>query len=139
MLVCNIEEIQACADSWIEDVRTYVEFATSPVALLAEVLTERGFARSTIGIELGYLSTRYYRELEVLLPAAQIVDCGPLLDEVRMVKTPAEVERLRDAARTHYTRVRELPRKESRAGGARTTSKVNTSLSLKQGLTPGRL
>jgi len=98
-LVCNIEETQAREDSWIEDVRSYVEFATSPVALLAEVLTEQGFAGSAIGIELGYLSTRYYRELEALLPEARIVDCGPLFDDVRMVKTPAEIERLRDAAR----------------------------------------
>lgn len=97
-ILCTIEEAQARAESWIKDIRGYVEFQTSPVELLADILTERQLARGRIGIEKRYLSTHYWEELQRLLPQATFVACDRLFDKVRMLKTPDEIRLLRDAA-----------------------------------------
>lgn len=97
-VVCVLEEAQAKQDSWIEDVRSYFEFESLPVELLAEVLAERGLTRSRIGVEMKYLSARDFLRLQTLVPGLDMVDCSDLLEEVRMIKTPEEVEILRRAA-----------------------------------------
>ena len=91
LLVCNIEESLVKDESWIEDVRTYVEFAESPVSLLADVLGEKGLASGRIGIEKEYLSTAYYEELIKALPMAKFEACDRLLESVRAIKTDKEV------------------------------------------------
>jgi len=98
LILCTIEDAQARAESWIKDIRGYVEFQTSPVELLADVLNERQLGRGRIGIEKRFLSTHYWEELNRLLPQATFVGSDRLFDKVRMVKTPEEVTRLADAA-----------------------------------------
>lgn len=98
LILCGIEEAQARAEGWITDIRSYVEFATSPVKLLADVIHERKLGRGRIGIEKRYLSTHYWEELTGLLPQATFVGCDRLFDKVRMVKTPEEIRILSDAA-----------------------------------------
>src|SRR5688500_4245879 len=44
-IVCTNEEIQARRDSWIPDIRGYVEYQQSPMQLLADALRELGEAR----------------------------------------------------------------------------------------------
>src|SRR5687768_14726406 len=41
-IVCNIDEPLARSASWLVDIRTYVEHATSPIDALGAVLEERG-------------------------------------------------------------------------------------------------
>lgn len=41
-VVCGIEESLAREESWIEDLRPYVEFKESPIKFLADVLIEKG-------------------------------------------------------------------------------------------------
>jgi len=84
-------------ESWIKDVRPYQEFEGGPMPVLAEILREKGLANGRVGIEKYYLLTQYYEELRSLLPRCTFVDCGPLIDEVRMIKTPQEIEILRNA------------------------------------------
>src|SRR5256885_10022589 len=50
-ILCGIEEAQARAESWIEAIRPYVEFADQPVEILAEELNARGLATQRIGVE----------------------------------------------------------------------------------------
>ena len=45
LLVCNIEESLARDESWIEDVRSYVEYAQTPISLLVDVLKDRGISQ----------------------------------------------------------------------------------------------
>ncbi len=52
MVVCNIEEAQAQRDSRIPDIRAYVEFVTSPVQAIAEVVQEKGLERARLGAGL---------------------------------------------------------------------------------------
>jgi Xaa-Pro aminopeptidase len=99
LIVCNIEEPQAVAESWIEDVHAFVEFENSPIELLAQVLEDKGLHDRRIGIELGYLSARLFAELSDLLPKATFVSCDGLFSQARIVKTPAEIELLGRAAR----------------------------------------
>ena len=99
LIVCNIEEPQAIAESWIEDVRAYVEFEQSPIELLAQVLEDKNLDDKRIGIELGYLSARFFAGLSDLLPEATFVSCEDLFSQARVVKTPSEIELLGYAAR----------------------------------------
>ena len=80
--------------SRVRDVRSYVAHGASPIQALVDVLREKGLTTGRIGIELGYLSTDYHRELVEALPEAQVVSCEPLFQRVRMVKTQAEVDLL---------------------------------------------
>jgi Xaa-Pro aminopeptidase len=98
LILCTIEDAQARAESWIQDIRGYVEFVTSPVRLLADVLNERKLGRGRIGIEKRFLSTHYWEELTGLLPQAAFVGADRLFDKVRMLKTPEEIKILSDAA-----------------------------------------
>ena len=98
LILCSIEDAQARAESWIKDIRGYVEFQTSPVQLLADVLNERQLGRGRIGIEKRFLSTHYWEELNRLLPQATLVGCDRLFDKVRMVKTAEEIKILGDSA-----------------------------------------
>jgi Xaa-Pro dipeptidase len=59
-IVCTLEELQAEAESWITDIRSYFEFKESPVGLLAEVIREKGLAKATIGIETDFLTVNYF-------------------------------------------------------------------------------
>lgn len=97
-VVCTNEEIQARRDSWIADIRGYVEYQRSPMELVADVLAEAQAARGTVGIEHHFLTAHYYQQLRELCPKARLVEVGPWLDHVRSVKTPEEIRRLEAAA-----------------------------------------
>lgn len=100
LIVCNIEEPQTRAESFIKDIRAYFEFKQSPIALLAIVLGELGCGSGKVGIETHYLSANYWKELEAALPAAAFGSCDSLFDRARVVKTPAEIALLVKAARS---------------------------------------
>ncbi len=79
-------------ESWIEDIRTYIEFRRSPIDLLAEVLREKGLDKSRVGIEKRFLMAHYYEELKNLLPFMEIIDSSDMLEEVRAVRLPHHIE-----------------------------------------------
>jgi len=97
LLVCNIEESLSRDESWIKDVRSYVEFAQSPVSLLVEVLKEKGLADGRIGIEKRHLTAIYFEELVEALPKAKIGAGDKVFEHARSIKTPGEIERYREA------------------------------------------
>lgn len=95
--VCNIDESWVKEKSWIQDIRSYVEFAQSPMELLAEVLKERGLARKTIGLEKMSLTAAQQEELLALVPTAGYVACDEAVANVRACKTEEEIATLRKA------------------------------------------
>ncbi len=97
-IVCTNEETQARKDSWIQEIRGYVEYQESPMAFAAQALTEVGAASGRVGIEKHYLNAHYYEEFAGLLPNARLVEAGRFLDRVRALKTPLEILRLEEAA-----------------------------------------
>ncbi len=99
LLVCNIEESLARQESWIDDVRSYVEFAEAPMHLLGDVLKEKGLAQGRVGIEARRLGAGYYQELSEALPKASLEACDWLFDHVRSLKTEGEIQRFGEAGR----------------------------------------
>jgi len=71
------------------------------VARLVQVLRERGLdGARRIGVNLSghHLKPCYLLELMRALPDAELLDACPPLDDLRLVKSPAEIELLRAAA-----------------------------------------
>lgn len=97
-LVCNIEEAQVREDSWIDDIRTYVEFVETPVAALVDLLREMGLDRGTLGFEVRQLVAADHADLVARIPGATVVPVDAMLAELRAIKSAAEVELLSRAA-----------------------------------------
>lgn len=99
MIVCSIEESLTRQDSTISDIRTYVEFATSPITVLAEVLREHGMEKARIGYERKSWNLDYWEELTAALPDATWIPAEAQFDLARMVKGEAEQQKLAFAAK----------------------------------------
>ncbi len=97
--------------SWIEDVRYwpwaksfYMAKESNAVALVLDVLKEKCLADGIIGMEMGpdihvHMGQLHFDTLRQGLPHATIVDGSDAIWDVRCVKSPAEVARLRMAAK----------------------------------------
>jgi Xaa-Pro aminopeptidase len=85
-------------DSWIQRVEVYDDYAESPYERLATVLKGMGLQRETIGVEKTYVSAARWEELHALLPDVTMVDCTEIMARVRWVKTPGEIQLLKEAA-----------------------------------------
>jgi Xaa-Pro aminopeptidase len=95
-IVCNIEESLAQKQTWIKDLRLYVEHAETPIEKLIEVLNERGLNDKRVGIEERYLTAEYYHELVENSPAT-FVRADEAMERARAIKTPGEIRRIQDA------------------------------------------
>jgi Xaa-Pro aminopeptidase len=85
--------------SWIADVPTFRDWE-DPMAALASALARRGLHGRTIGLDFGSycMPLSRFACLQQALPAARFVDLGNVVWELRLHKSPAEVELLRRAA-----------------------------------------
>ncbi len=72
-----------------------------PMDYLADIIKSWGWGRRTIGMEMDnyYYSARCHRSLEFHLPAAKMGDCTNLVNWLRAVKSPREIEYMRKAGR----------------------------------------
>jgi len=98
-VVCGLEEGQARAETWIKDIRSYLEFVQSPVELAVAAVHELGLAKGRIGYEATFLTAHYYDQLKAGLPDATLVPADGFFDRVRMIKTPQEQALLEQAFR----------------------------------------
>jgi len=99
-IICNMQEgFVRASNGWMKDVRVYVEFKTSPIRMLADVLKEKGLHYGRVWLEKEHLNAHYYDELKSYLPNVQFGDCSAFMDEVRMVKTEEEQALLAENAR----------------------------------------
>ena len=114
-VLCKGEDVSIVDTNRITDTRTYVEFKTTPVELLAEVIQEKGLQNANVAIELKSISAADYAELKDRLPDTRFVDAGPVFDRIRMVKTADEIEALGSAARVTEKAIRAAF--EAAAGG----------------------
>lgn len=89
-VLCEVEEGYVRQKSWIADIRTYKEFVTSPIEILADTLKEFGLARSRVGIETEYLGVHYHQMLMSRLPGLRLAPCGNLFAQARMIKSQRE-------------------------------------------------
>jgi len=66
--------------------------------LMADAFAELGLTGATIALDPG-TPWVMERELQSLLPSAKFLDASPLLTEARIIKTPDEIEAIRQACR----------------------------------------
>ena len=66
--------------------------------LAAEHLQKIGKAGARIGIEPAFLPSDAYIALRKALPEAKVVDATSMLERMRAIKTPQELEKLRTAS-----------------------------------------
>ncbi len=97
-IVCNIEESLARRESWIKDIRAYVEFETSPVDLLADVLKEKGLQGRRLGIDKMYIQVDYFQRLVNQMPDTTFNGNDYIFSRMRMLKTSKEINLLQKAA-----------------------------------------
>ncbi len=101
LVVRFMERTIARFTSLVTDIVTYDD-EEDPTAATARAVRERGWGRGTIGLEESRpgLTVRQHRQLAAALPGARLVDGSALSERVRMVKSPAEIEVIRQAARS---------------------------------------
>lgn len=109
LMICSIEESLTREESWIEDIRTYTEYADYPIDALVRVLKDMGLTRGKLGIDLKYLPQTGYARLTQLLPDVEFIDTTHKVAEIRAVKTDEEIQSLERAARiTHEAAIEAL-------------------------------
>ncbi|MDA0702654.1 MAG: Xaa-Pro peptidase family protein [Proteobacteria bacterium] len=86
--------------TWLSDIRSYRLNAEDHCALIAEVAAEHGLASGRIAVETqSYAITYAYgRDLAEALAPAEIDDGTAVLGGLRLLKSPAEMAYIRDAA-----------------------------------------
>lgn len=85
-------------DSWVQRIEVYDAYTESPYSRLAQAIEAAGLGRERVGFEKNYVSAAHWEEVQRRLPQLQMVDCTRMMDEVRWVKTPAEIARLKKGA-----------------------------------------
>lgn len=93
--------------SWVDELRPWggwrrKDAAPDPITAFKDACEELGVANKTIGMELGYgqrvaMSQEDFVQLNECLPRATLVDAGPLLWDLRIIKSEREIEALRKA------------------------------------------
>jgi Xaa-Pro dipeptidase len=89
-----------CRDrSWISDIPTFRDWE-DPMPVLAAALAKRGLDGATIGLDFGSycMPLARFEALKAALPRARFVDLGPVVWELRLIKSDAEIALLRRAS-----------------------------------------
>jgi len=116
LVVVDMETSTAKRQShWFTDIRTYREFEQEAAEVLVTTLKEFGLSRGRIGIELDYLPAMDFAVLREGLPHAEFVNANKIFLELRSVKTPEEIDRLRRAGRA-ADKAHKQVQKRARAG-----------------------
>ena len=106
MQVGEIEGALAVLQGYVTDIVTF-SWVGSDVApsQLAGLLADRGFGKRRIGVQMGSiemglrgpLDAGAYLRLKEMLPGSRFVDATRLMFDIRVLKSPAEIEHLRRA------------------------------------------
>ncbi len=100
-IVCGVEETLVRKESWVKDIRPYIEFGESPIKILADILYEKKLDNGKIGIEMNspWSAYSFINELLRLMPKTKFVECGDIFENIRKLKEPEEIEILSGAAK----------------------------------------
>lgn len=94
IVICKIEEGLTRSESWITDLRTYIEFAENPIDQLVVALKGAGLDRARIGMDMDYLPASSHERLMAALPELKLVNTTEAVAAVRSIKTPQVVDLL---------------------------------------------
>lgn len=95
---------EAGDQSWIDRVYPSTEVGRAPIGTLTTAFQALGLSKARIGAELGYeqrlgMSLLDYQQLQDALPDARFVDAAKAIWTLRMRKSPAEVDCVREGCR----------------------------------------
>ncbi len=117
----------------IEDVRFALDFP----AAVAGALGERGLACARVGVcGFNVMSARIARLLSDALPGCELIDADDLIEALRVVKSPFELERIRVAAEVGDT-VLTAMMEAAQSGGGRVTEAQATAEGYRVGIAAG--
>ncbi len=102
LLVHTASSAPAGAMTWLQNVRTYEPLGGAPIEDLRRWLADQRLAAGRLGMELGLdqrldLTVADFQALGRALPGAELVDAASLLWRLRMIKSAAEIDRIRQA------------------------------------------
>lgn len=98
LVVVSMEEENASRYANIEKIVAYKEFQENPVDALKRTLDEMGLSDKRVGFETGYFPAADCAYLQKILPKLTLVKADDIFKEIRMIKTPVEIERLTKVA-----------------------------------------
>lgn len=84
--------------SWITRIELFEPYVETAQARVCTVLADLGLARERVGFEKDAVPAAHWEEIQTALPRLQMVDCAQMMEEVRWIKTAAEIERFRAGA-----------------------------------------
>ncbi len=100
-IVHKHEERLSKSQSWIDDIRIYsdLEFQDSPgIKILAEAMHDRNITKGKVLIDKGYISAKYFAQLQSLFPNIVFQDGSYVFERLRMIKGDDEIELLQKGA-----------------------------------------
>jgi Xaa-Pro dipeptidase len=85
--------------SWISDVPTFRDWE-DPMPVLHDTLARRGLAQARIGLDYNSycMPVARFARMQTAVPGARFVDLGNLVWRLRLIKSPAEIDLLRQCA-----------------------------------------
>ena len=100
MVTRLLESSNVSARTWIKQSRPYRDFDNPPRAL-ADAITEFGLANARLGYERDAYFFRVFEQeaVKAALPNAKFINCTGIVEELRVVKSDAEVALMERAAR----------------------------------------
>jgi Xaa-Pro aminopeptidase len=124
---------------WFDTVITFRDWE-DPMPVLAHALDKRGFASARIGInQSSYcLPVARFEAMKRALPHAHFVDLGPIIDELRLIKSPAEIGLMRKAASIADEALRAAAAECVPGGSQRAAAKAAMATFLDRGADPDR-
>ncbi len=99
MVFRQLDEPAFLERSWLRD-RVCFPDTADPIEAVVRTITARGWGAARLGVETDshYLTVQNYEALRRALPRATLVDFATVLRELRLRKSPREIEYLRQAA-----------------------------------------
>ena len=125
--------------SWITDVPTFRDWE-DPLPVLAVALEKRGLGgRSRIGLDFNSyaMPLARYAQLRRALPLADFVDLGPVISELRLTKSPAEIDLLSRAAAVADESMRRASAACVRGASQRDAARAAVAAYVELGADPG--
>jgi Xaa-Pro aminopeptidase len=101
-MLTRLSDVAEVAElSLAQDVRGYAGLAPQdPMDVVKEIMTEKGLFRRRIGLEVPYyyLGAHDYVKFKALLGDALVTEATRLIEDLKLVKSPAELAYIRKAA-----------------------------------------
>jgi len=98
LLVRQLELPGAAANTWLDDIEAYPD-GTDPADALAALVRQRGFTHPAMERDGWFVSAALVARIGAALGIDPLPDASGLIGPLRIVKSPAELEAVRAAAR----------------------------------------